>query len=109
MHVARSQTDTAAQPVEEGSGGDIGTKVRLLQNVPDIFDGVPIDTMQDLARAMQWVTAPLGKAIVAEGEAGDAMYIVGKGTLQAQISDVGVVKTYAEGGYFGEQVRLLAQ
>ena len=74
-----------------------------------IFDEVPDEQMAALANAMTWVSASMGEPIVSEGETGDAMYIVANGSLEAQMSDVGAVKEYIEGGYFGEQVRVPAE
>lgn len=108
-HATASPAATAASAapakIPDTNESETLRKVALLRNVPEIFDEVPDEQMSDLANAMTWATAPMGEAIVSEGEPGDAMYIVANGTLEAQMSDVGTVKEYIEGGYFGEQVR----
>ena len=48
-----------------------------------------------------------GEAVIKQGDKGTEMFVVESGRLQASVialdgSDVGVVKTYAEGEHFGE-------
>jgi CRP-like cAMP-binding protein len=76
------------------------SRLPLLRPVP-IFLGLTKGTLLDVARESVEVTYPPGASVVRQGDPGDALYIVAKGTVEVQRDDR-VVAQLTAGGYFGE-------
>ena len=58
--------------------------------------------MKRLCAALKRTPFPKGKDVMREGDAGDVMYVVESGRLQATTRLHGVVKEYSSGEAFGE-------
>jgi len=74
--------------------------VDLLAQVP-LFSACSKKELQTIAKRAQDVTVPAGTAVVREGEAGDAFYVIVSG--QAEVVRSGqVVATIGAGSFFGD-------
>jgi len=74
--------------------------VELLSQVP-LFSACSKKELQAIAKRAQDVTVPAGTAVVREGEAGDAFYVIVSG--QAEVARSGqVVATIGAGSFFGD-------
>jgi len=74
--------------------------VDLLAQVP-LFSACSRKELQAIAKRAQDVTVPAGTAVVREGEAGDAFYVIVSG--QAEVDRSGqVVATIGPGSFFGD-------
>lgn len=79
---------------------DLDVAIRLLQRVP-MLAPLPLPTIELLARGLEGLEVPAGKAVVTEGEIGDRFYIVESG--EAEVEGAGlVVATLGAGEGFGE-------
>lgn len=81
-------------------------RIRLLLGC-DLFAAVPEGAVDQLAGAAEEIDVPAGAAVVAEGEAADAFYVVMAGRLEVTArgdrdDDVHHLATLGKGDYFGE-------
>jgi len=96
---------TLAPAVFTGSHEDL-TRYRGLVARVSIFQGLSPDTIDDLVGRFQIRTRPAGAILVAEDEAGDAMYIIADG--QAKVALFGengreiTLSVLRPGDFFGE-------
>lgn len=67
-----------------------------------IFDKLNPMMLHRLSQAVTTKTFQHDEPIVQQGEPGDAMYIVERGRCAASVENVGVVKEYTPGEFFGE-------
>jgi MFS family permease len=75
---------------------DIG----LLQRVP-MFDPLPLPAIEQLARGLESLEVPAGRAVVTEGEIGDRYYVIESGEADV-LGDGRIVATLGPGEGFGE-------
>eukprot|EP01051_Picozoa_sp_SAG22_P004176 SAG22_NODE_217_length_14910_cov_65.532978_6_plen_2053_part_00 len=90
----------------EGGGGDgmgrIGEYATMLQKVP-LLRSLTDDERTDIAKHVKTIEVEDGDAVVAQGDAGDAMYIIQSGAAKAFVDGVqGCVMEYGSGDFFGE-------
>jgi MFS family permease len=76
--------------------GDIG----LLQEVP-MFHPLPLPSIEQLARGLEPVEVPAGKAVFTQGDIGDRYYVIESGEADV-VGDGRVVATLGPGEGFGE-------
>ena len=76
------------------------TRLPVLRPV-SIFRGLKKATLLEVARKSVEVTYPAGSTVVRQGDPGDALYIVTKGTVEVYRDDR-VVAERTAGAYFGE-------
>eukprot|EP01043_Picozoa_sp_COSAG02_P018286 COSAG02_NODE_851_length_16536_cov_6.254000_1_plen_944_part_00 len=79
---------------------------RTLAQVP-LFAGLEHHKLQKIGATSVQRQVVSGEVVIQQGEKGTEMFVVESGRLQASViapdgTDVGVVKTYSEGEYFGE-------
>lgn len=79
---------------------------RTLARVP-LFAGLEHQKLQKIGATSVQRQVVSGEVVIQQGEKGTEMYVIESGRLQATViapdgTDVGVVKTYSEGEYFGE-------
>jgi CRP-like cAMP-binding protein len=82
-------------------------RARFLQSVP-IMANIPVQEQTDVAALLELVRFEAGEVMVAQGEPGDAMYILEDGSAVADVSGQ-PVREYSSGGYFGELALLDGQ
>jgi len=75
---------------------DIG----LLQQVP-MFHPLPLPAIEQLARGLEPVEVPAGRAVVTQGEIGDRYYVIESGEADV-VGDGTIVATLGPGEGFGE-------
>jgi CRP-like cAMP-binding protein len=75
---------------------DIG----LLQRVP-MFDPLPLPAIEQLARGLESLEVPAGRAVVTEGEIGNRYYVIESGEADV-LGDGRIVATLGPGEGFGE-------
>ena len=75
---------------------DIG----LLQQVP-MFRPLPLPSIEQLARGLEPVAVPAGRAVVTQGEIGDRYYVIESGEADV-LGDGRIVATLGAGEGFGE-------
>ena len=79
--------------------------IQLLRSIP-LFDGLEIDDLESLAESLVARSLRAGTSIFAQGDRGDAMYIVASGDvnifLPGQASRRVSLKDLGRGEYFGE-------
>jgi len=79
--------------------------VELLDELP-LFDGLPVDILNDIAGRVERVEVGGGTAVVRQGDIADAFYLIRRGTLEVLEVDVDgterVSQLLAEGQSFGE-------
>lgn len=78
--------------------------VNTLRALP-LFSGLPREVFAQLVGELEEVSLPAGATVVAQGDPGDAMYIVITGTLEVRIQHEGRSEPLAAigpGGWFGE-------
>lgn len=97
--------DTRADPGSSSIGDLIG-------RVP-LFDGLSEQARQNLARQAQTITFLPGDEVIAQGERGDALYIVVRGSVwvsrrEADQSQTNLARL-AKGDFFGEMALLESQ
>jgi CRP-like cAMP-binding protein len=74
-------------------------QMQALRNTP-FFSGLPEDELQGILRVGQPAAFEAGQTIVAEGDPGDAMYIVLDGTAEVDVG--GRYHKLTSGSFFGE-------
>lgn len=52
-----------------------------------LFGGLPVQVLEQIARITQPRTLPAGSALFYEGEPGDALYVVGSGSVEVYLTD----------------------
>lgn len=82
------------------------TPAELLREVP-LFSGISRSQIERVAQTMQTLEAPAGKEVVRQGDTAEEMYVVESGRLVVTVTspigvEVGVVKEYTTGSFFGE-------
>ena len=77
-----------------------GTRIPVFRRVP-VFRGLHKATLFEVARRAAEVTYPAGATVVRQGDPGDALCIVAKGTVEVSRDDR-VVTQLTAGDYFGE-------
>jgi CRP-like cAMP-binding protein len=100
--------DTVLRPSKSGSGGSAGERPRAtlrrsvaaLATVP-LFDGFSKRDLRRLAREADAVEFGPGRAIVEEGQAGEALFVVLTGTARVVRADRKVA-ALIPGDFFGE-------
>jgi CRP-like cAMP-binding protein len=75
------------------------TETNALQQTP-FFAGLPLEDLEAIARVGSPVTFEPSATIVAEGDPGDAMYIVLSGTAEVDVG--GRFHALTKGDFFGE-------
>ena len=75
------------------------TETNALQQTP-FFAGLPLEDLEGIARVGSPVTFEPSTTIVAEGDPGDAMYIVLSGTAEVDVG--GRFHSLTKGDFFGE-------
>ena len=74
--------------------------IALLQRVP-MFDPLPLPAIEQLARGLESVEVPAGRAVVTQGEIGDRYYVIESGEADV-LGDGRIVATLGPGEGFGE-------
>jgi len=74
--------------------------VALLTAIP-IFEPLSEAALEHLANALTSRNVGSGETVFAQGDGGDALYVIEDGTLDV-VQDGAVVATLGAGGYFGE-------
>jgi CRP-like cAMP-binding protein len=74
-------------------------EMQALRNTP-FFSGLDAEDLEAIARVGRPVTFDAGSTIVAEGDAGDAMYVVVDGVAEVDVG--GRFHRLASGAFFGE-------
>jgi MFS family permease len=77
---------------------DVG--IGLLQRVP-MFRTLPLPSIEQLARGLEPVEVPTGKAVFTQGDIGDRYYVIESGEADV-VGDSRVVATLGPGEGFGE-------
>ena len=77
----------------------------LLASLP-LFQGLSNGEILQIATQLEAVAYDDGRTIMRQGDLGDCMYIVDKGTAAVRVKGVGEVAQLAEREYFGEQALL---
>lgn len=77
----------------------------LLAQVP-LLSSLPASRRQALAKAMLSKTFYNTDEIIAQGAAGDTMYVIESGLAEITVAGLGVVAVKGRGEYFGEQALL---
>ena len=75
--------------------------LKLLSSVP-LFRGLTSGERATIARELVTKEFGAGEAVIREGESGDTMYLVERGSAEVQIAGVGRVGTVDPGSVFGE-------
>jgi MFS family permease len=75
-------------------------RLQVLRADP-IFAPLSVSTLEQLAHALDEVTAPVGEEIVRQGDRGDRFYLIKDGTLDVYV-DGGLVQSLGPGDSFGE-------
>ena len=99
--LSQSSQETRESILADRDGKVATVDEAFLEKVP-IFQGVPSHEMVLLADLMQKKAFRPDTEIIAQGDIGDAFYIVMKGKAFASIEGVGAVREYEARGYFGE-------
>ena len=76
-------------------------ELTLLQRTA-LFQAMPVPSMEGLARAAAWVTAPAGSTIIREGDPGETFYIVESGAVAVTRGGQPIRTLDAPGDGFGE-------
>lgn len=76
------------------------TRLPVLRPVP-IFRGLSKGTLLDVARRSVEISYPPGTTVVKQGDPGNALCIIAKGTLEVYQNDR-IVRQLTAGDYFGE-------
>ncbi|PIQ28873.1 hypothetical protein COW36_09515 [bacterium (Candidatus Blackallbacteria) CG17_big_fil_post_rev_8_21_14_2_50_48_46] len=90
------------------------TLVRSAFNLPEtlrrvsVFKEAPEEFFEKIKLCMRFEDHPAGKILVREGQRGDAMYIIRRGTVEV-IKDFQVVAQLHEGEIFGEMALVLSE
>jgi MFS family permease len=84
----------------DGAVGALDADVALLQQVP-MLQPLPLPAIEQLARGLEPVEVPAGRAVFAAGDVGDRYYVIASGEADV-IGDDRVVATLGEGEGFGE-------
>eukprot|EP00929_Paragymnodinium_shiwhaense_P016726 TRINITY_DN125331_c0_g1_i1.p1 TRINITY_DN125331_c0_g1~~TRINITY_DN125331_c0_g1_i1.p1 ORF type:complete len:357 (+),score=131.94 TRINITY_DN125331_c0_g1_i1:135-1205(+) len=84
----------AAQKIHE-------RREKFLETV-EILKGLNKEERSKIADVLQPREFAKGERIITEGDAGSEFYIIEEGAAHAEKKDVGKVKEYAQGDYFGE-------
>ncbi len=80
---------------------DLGLdRAQLVRRVP-MFEGLAEKRLRELSRLLRPRLAVPGEIIVRRGDAGDAMYFIVAGTLDAVVAP-GITRTMGPGDFFGE-------
>ena len=74
-------------------------EMQALRNTP-FFSGLPAEDLEAILRVGHPVSFDAGQTIVAEGDPGDAMYIVVEGTAEVDVG--GRYHKLTSGSFFGE-------
>ena len=85
----------------KGHGPHSTAESNLLRAIP-IFKGLSDRERVGLVESMALRTFEVGEAIVRQGEAGDSMFVLQEGSARAEVENIGHVKSYSPGEYFGE-------
>jgi CRP-like cAMP-binding protein len=83
-----------------------GGLYRTLGTVP-LFAGLPPPKLHQIGNSLVKRQVTPGQVIIKQGDSGDEMFVVESGRLEASVvtpegKNIGVVKTYGGGEYFGE-------
>ena len=83
-----------------------GGLYRTLGTVP-LFAGLDHTKLHKIATSLVKRHVARGRVVIKQGDSGDEMFVVESGRLEASVvtpegKDIGVVKTYGGGEYFGE-------
>ncbi|MEI3847309.1 MULTISPECIES: MFS transporter [unclassified Microbacterium] len=84
----------------DGAVGALDADVALLQRVP-MLQPLPLPAIEQLARGLEPVDVPAGRAVFVAGDVGDRYYVIASGEADV-IGDDRVVATLGEGEGFGE-------
>ena len=84
----------------DGAVGALDADVALLQQVP-MLQPLPLPAIEQLARGLEPVEVPAGRAVFVAGDVGDRYYVIASGEADV-IGDDRVVATLGEGEGFGE-------
>jgi hypothetical protein len=79
---------------------DLDVDVTLLRQVP-MFRPLPLPAVEQLARGLEQITVPAGRAVITEGEMGDRYYVIESGEVDV-VGAGRVVATLGPGEGFGE-------
>ncbi len=79
--------------------------VTVLKQIP-LFEELPQSALDDIARLILLRHIPAGELVFNQGDAGDAMYIVDSGSIEAVADSPGkpseLIGRFSDGDYFGE-------
>ena len=84
----------------DGIVGDLDEDIGLLQRVP-MFQPLPLPSIEQLARGLETVDVPAGRAVITQGEIGDRYYVIESGEADV-LGDGRVVASLGPGEGFGE-------
>lgn len=90
------------------------TLMRSAFNLPDtlkrvsVFQDAPSDFFDKIKLCLRFEEHPAGKILVREGQRGDTMYIIRRGTVEV-LKDFQVVASLHEGEIFGEMALVLSE
>ncbi|MGE3728446.1 MAG: cyclic nucleotide-binding domain-containing protein, partial [Candidatus Sericytochromatia bacterium] len=90
------------------------TLIRSAFNLPDtlkrvsVFQDAPADFFDKIKLCLRFEEHPAGKILVREGQRGDTMYIIRRGTVEV-LKDFQVVASLHEGEIFGEMALVLSE
>jgi CRP-like cAMP-binding protein len=90
------------------------TLIRSSFNLPDtlkrvsVFQDAPADFFDKIKLCLRFEEHPAGKILVREGQRGDTMYIIRRGTVEV-LKDFQVVASLHEGEIFGEMALVLSE
>ncbi len=87
--------------------GDLAASAFL--NSSPLFKSLDPEAHEDLLRVAEQITYPAGEAVVAQGEAGDDLFLVRDGTATVLVESGGVTREVAyldRGAIFGELTAL---
>ncbi|WP_314507155.1 MFS transporter [uncultured Microbacterium sp.] len=84
----------------DGTVGDLDVDIGLLQRVP-MFQPLPLPSIEQLARGLESVDVPAGRAVITQGEIGDRYYVIESGEADV-LGDGRVVASLGPGEGFGE-------
>lgn len=91
------------------SGSDQSYAVAVLRRIP-LFNDLSGDVLSEVARLLLLRYVPAGEIIFAQGDAGDAMYIVDSGYIDIIVDAPGkpsqLQGRFTDGDYFGEMALL---
>ncbi|WP_166644498.1 MFS transporter [Microbacterium sp. BK668] len=82
------------------SVGALDDDLRVLRRVP-MFQPLPLPAIEQLARGLESVDVPAGRAVFQQGDVGDRYYVIVSGEVDV-MGDGRVVTTLREGDGFGE-------